>query len=65
MEESEKIYLATKAFEKKWDYETLRYSDDLYSRESFAEDIWEYVEELEEIGTKAFKELYKDYDLYI
>lgn len=33
MEKSELIYLASKAFDKRWDFETLKYGDDLYGKE--------------------------------
>lgn len=59
MTENEKIALAQKAVAKKWDFETLKYGDDLYGKEDFADDVWEYVIECEEIGTKAFYEKYK------
>jgi hypothetical protein len=70
MKESEIIFLATKAFDKGWDYETLSYGDDLYrfkdeEKEDLLEKIWEYVEEIESYGTIAFKEKYKGYKLYI
>lgn len=58
------LFIATKAVYKKWDYETMKYSDDLYDNESLADEVWEYVEECQEIGTVAFKEKYKDFKLY-
>lgn len=64
MEQSEIIYLATKAFDKGWDFETLEYGDDLYGREQYADDVWEYVEELHERGRAAFYEKYKEFKLY-
>lgn len=64
MEQSEIIYLATKAFDKRWDFETLMYGDDLYGKEQYADDVWEYVEELQEEGRKAFYEKYKEFKLY-
>lgn len=64
MEKSEIIYLATKAFDKGWDYETLKYGDDLYGREEYADDVWDYIVELKEDGRKAFYEKYKEYRLY-
>ena len=67
MEESEKIWLASKAFDKGWDYETLKYGDDLYdieNKEELLDEIWEYVIEYKEIGTVAFKEKYKQHKLY-
>lgn len=56
----EKVRLARKAIDKKWDYETLRYGDDLYGHEYDAEEIWDLVEECEEIGTVAFDAIYAD-----
>jgi len=64
MEKKDLICLASKAFAKKWDYETLKYGDDLYGKESLVDDVWEYVEELESIGTIAFYEKYKEFKLY-
>ena len=64
MLQSEIIYLASKAFDKRWDFETLKYGDDLYGKETSAEEVWEYVEELQEEGRKAFYEKYKEFRLY-
>jgi hypothetical protein len=64
MERSEMIYLASKAFNKRWDYETLKYGDDLYGREKYVDDVWEYVEELEREGKTAYYEKYKEYNLF-
>jgi len=58
MTEQEKQKLALKAVDKKWDFEDLKYGDDLYGKEHLAGKVWEYVEECEEIGIKAFKEKY-------
>lgn len=60
MEEREKIVIALMAIDKKMDCDTLRYCDDLYGREEFTDDVWEYVEECEQIGTTAFREKYND-----
>jgi hypothetical protein len=64
MTEAKIIYLATKAFDKKWDFETLKYGDDLYGKEKYADEVWEYVDELCEIGRRAFYEKYKEFNLY-
>lgn len=64
MEASELIYLASKAFDKGWDFETLTYGDDLYGKEQYADEVWEYVEELQEEGRRAFYEKYKEFKLY-
>ena len=64
MEKKEMIKIASYAIMKDMDYETLCYSDILYGREKFADDIWDYVVECKEIGTTAFKEKYSDIDLY-
>lgn len=58
MNKDEMIRIAKTAISKKWDFETLKYGDDLYGKEKFADDVWGYVEECEEIGTKAFYEKY-------
>lgn len=64
MTEAEIIYLATKAFDKRWDFETLKYGDDLYGKEQYVDEVWEYVEELQEIGRAAFYEEHKEFKLY-
>lgn len=64
MEESEKLYLASKYFEKGYSYDQLYYGDDLYGRESFADEIWDIVIEIQDIGRLDFKDKYKDYKLY-
>ncbi len=64
MIEAEIIYLATKAFDKGWDFETLKYGDDLYGKEQYADEVWEYVEELQEIGRTEFYIKYCQHNLY-
>lgn len=64
MTQAEIIYLASKAFDKGWDFETLKYGDDLYEKEQYADDVWEYVDELHEEGRVAFYEKYKEFKLY-
>ncbi len=64
MELKDKIWLASKCAEKGWDYETLKYGDDLYGHENDTDDVWEFVEEYKNIGSVAFKEKYKEYELY-
>lgn len=54
MSEDEMAALALRAISKKWDFETLKYGDDLYGKEYLAEDVWEYVEQCESIGTEAY-----------
>jgi hypothetical protein len=63
-EEAEIIYLATKAFDKRWDFETLKYGDDLYGKEQYVDEVWEYVKELQEIGRTEFYIKYCQYNLY-
>ena len=64
MEKKDIIWLATKCFAKNWEFEQLKYSDDLYGKEKYAGEVWEYVEELENIGKIAFYEKYKEYKLF-
>lgn len=69
MELKDKLFLASKAFDKGWDYETLMYGDDLYNysgeeRDKILYEVWEYVDEISENGIRAFKEEYKDFKLY-
>jgi hypothetical protein len=58
MDENEKVKLAIKAIVKGWDFETLKYGDDLYGKESEAVSVWEYVETCKRIGTGAFNARY-------
>jgi hypothetical protein len=58
MEKSEMIKIAKKAIDKKWDYEQLKYSDDLYGREYLADDVWAFVEECGQMGMVAFLKQY-------
>ena len=58
MEESEKINIALKCVNKNWDFEDLKYCDDMYGNEQYAYDIWEYVTECEDIGKIAFIQKY-------
>lgn len=58
------IWIATVAFAKNYDYETLKYSDYMYGKEQLTDEVWEYVEELEDFGRIAFYEKYKEYKLY-
>ena len=58
MEKSEMISIAKRAIDKNMDFETLKYSDYMYGKESLTDYVWDYVEECREIGTKAFYEKY-------
>jgi hypothetical protein len=64
MTEEEKIYTATKAFDKGWGYETTMYSDDMYENKNDMDDVWEYVLEIQDFGRIAFYEKYKNIQLY-
>lgn len=64
MEKSEMIYIASKYAEKGYDFEQLKYGDDLYGKEELADDVWKYVEEYKSIGSIAFREKYKEFKLY-
>lgn len=58
MNQQEMIRIARRAVDKGWDFETLKYGDDMYGKESLADDVWEYVEECKRIGTDAFDAKY-------
>ena len=60
MTKEEVIRIAKIAIEKKLDYETLKYSDYLYGNEHLIGEIYDYVEECEEIGTIEFNRRYPD-----
>ena len=56
------IQIARSAIEKNMDFETLKYSDYMYGKESLTDDVWEYVIEAKEQGTTWF---YKEYEEYL
>lgn len=64
MEKSEMIWIASKYAEKGYDFEQLKYGDDLNGKEGFADEVWEYVEEYKQIGSIAFRVRYKEFKLY-
>lgn len=58
MNKAELVKLAKRACEKRWDYEQLKYGDDLYGKESLVDDVWAFVEERVKIGSDAFDAKY-------
>lgn len=64
MEKSEMLWIASKYVAKGYGYEEMKYGDDLYGKEHLADEVWEYAEELQEIGSTAFYEKYKEYKLF-
>ena len=64
MTKEEMIWIATWAWYKDLDYETLCYCDYMNGREEFTDMVWEYVEELNDYGRIAFYEKYKEFKLY-
>lgn len=64
MDKEEMIYLASKYADKGYDFEKMCYCDDFYGREQYADEVWEYVVEYNEIGSIAFAEKYSNYKLY-
>jgi hypothetical protein len=58
------IWIASKYAEKDYGYEQLHYGDDLYGNEDKTDEVWEYVDEYNDIGRIAFREKYKEYKLY-
>ncbi len=65
MNKEELIWAATIAIGKGYDYETMKHSDYLYGKEDEIDNVWEYVEECNDIGQIAFKEKYKEFKMYI
>lgn len=59
MTQKEMILLAIKFAEKGYDYDQVKYSDDLYGKTEFAEDIMDYVVEYRETGSIAFRYMYQ------
>lgn len=64
MEQSRMIWIASVAFAKNYDYETLMYSDYMYGHTDLIDDVWDYVIELQDDGRNAFYEKYKEFKLY-
>ena len=60
MNQKEMIRIAKRAIDKRWNFETLEYSDDLYENKEYAEKIGEFVEECGNIGKIAFYEKYPE-----
>ena len=60
MTEDEMIDIAKIAIRKRMDYETLKYCDYMYGKESLTEQVYEYVEECDRIGREAFYTKYPD-----
>lgn len=64
MEKSEMLYIASKHVGKGYGYEDMKYGDDMNGREQFAEEVGEYMTEMQDIGRIAFYEKYKEFKLY-
>lgn len=64
MTKEEMIWIASVALGKKWDSEQLRWSDYLYDKSKYFDEIWGYVEEGHENGMKWFREEYSAHKLY-
>lgn len=64
MGKAELIWIASWAWGKGYDYEKTKYSDYLYGKEDEIDNVWEYYNEIEENGYKAFTEKYKQFKLY-
>jgi hypothetical protein len=64
MEKKDMIWIASKYAEKGYSFDQLKYGDDLYGNEDLADEVWEYVKEYKEIGSIAFREKYREFELY-
>jgi len=64
MEKKEKVWIASVALGKNYDFETLKYSDYMYGNEQYTEEVYEIVIEAREKGTEWFRKEYKDFQLY-
>jgi len=65
MDKDRMIWIASLAIGKGWDFEKLKWSDEMYSNMDEADEVYEYVVECQEIGTLAWKEKYGELKLYI
>lgn len=54
LSKAEMTQLALKAFDKRWGFEQLKYGDDMYGMEHLAHDVFDLVEECQQIGRIAF-----------
>lgn len=54
MKKGEMIWLASKCVDKGWDFEKLKYGDDLYGKEQFAYEVWKYVTECKKNWYRCF-----------
>lgn len=58
MDKARMIEIAKIAIRKRLDFEELKYSDFLYKKEQYADEVWEFVDECNQIGQIAFTEKY-------
>jgi len=58
------LYIATWAWYKGYDYETLSYCDYMNGYSGYLDEVWGYIEELNDYGRIAFYEKYKEFKLY-
>jgi len=58
MQQKQIIDIAKRAIRKGWDFEMLKYSDDLYGKENLADEVYEFVIECRKIGEDAFAAKY-------
>jgi len=59
MTHEEKVHLALRAIDKRWNFEQLYYGDDLYGHEDDADSVWALVDECLDIGRVSFKQKYE------
>lgn len=59
MTEKQKIDIAKTAMDNNMAVEDLRYSELMYGKEELTDDIWDYVEECQRIGSYRFYEKYQ------
>ena len=52
------IKLAKLAWEKGYGFEQFKYSDYMYGQESFADEVWDFVDEIKSIGIIEFDSKY-------
>ncbi len=64
MDKAEMIWIASVAQGKDIDSESLYYSDYLYGKEDFFDEVMEYVQEWNDYGEIAFRKKYSEYKLY-
>ncbi len=64
LDQKDKIYLSTMAIVKGMTYEELKKSDDMYDSPKYIDEVWEYVDEIKDIGRDKFRGKYRGFYMF-